>query len=49
MESKVIWKFKFLAENSFKICVFLIFSAKKNKNYMYLKKNQYQMKEKEIL
>jgi hypothetical protein len=41
---------KLLVEKSFKICVFsLFFSAIKENYFTYLKKNQHQMKEKDIL
>jgi hypothetical protein len=36
IESRAIWKFKFLAKNSFKIFFKSIFSAIKEKYFMYL-------------
>jgi len=42
--------FKILVENSLKICVFFIFINNKSKIfYVFILKNQYQMKDKNIL
>ncbi len=49
IQSKAIWKFKSFGWNFIKNICLKENSAIKAKYFMYLKKNQYQMKEKEIL